>query len=147
MDDSPFTSADFHTLIQKQVANAVAETLVESKLDWKVVRPFLEAARSICRSDFQGEGARIRFYAVQPDGEADADSEEAFLGISVTGEDGQNWLSETYWVSDIALADGDPEQVRRVVAALERSLAKMNEWLAANEKGGPHQTEPPSRSA
>ena len=57
---------------------------------------------------------------MRAEGEAWVDAEEAYLGIAVTDrDDGQDWLSETCWISDIALADRDPEEVRRVVAALE----------------------------
>jgi hypothetical protein len=38
---------------------------------------------------------------------------------------------------EVALADRDPEKVRRIVAALERSIAKLNAWLAEHEQGGP----------
>ena len=145
MSDAPFTTADFHNSVQKQVFNALFETLGETKLDWKLIEPFLDAAREICRSDFQGQGARIRIHTVQADGGGWTDADEAFLGISVAGrEDGQPWLSESYWISELALAERDPEQVRRIVAGLERSLAKLNAWLSAQEKGGPAEAEPPS---
>ena len=147
MAEPSFTTTDFHNIVQKQIFNAVLETMTEAKLDWRVVAPFLEAARQICRSDFQSERARIRIHTVQPEGDGWTDAEEAFLGISVAGrDDGQPWLSETYWISDVARADGDPDQVRQIVAALERSLAKLRTWLAQQEKGGPAGAEPPSDS-
>ncbi len=46
-------------------------------------------------------------------------------------------LTETYWLSDIAVADGDSAEARRIVAALERSIAKINAWLAEQEKISP----------
>ena len=139
-----FTSADFHSVVQKQIYNAVADTLATAKLDWELVLPFVEAARAFCRGDFE-EGARLRFHTVRAEGEQWVEAEEAFLGISVADrDDGEEWLSATWWVSEIALADGDPEQVRRVAAALERSLAKINAWLAAQEEGGADASEPPS---
>ena len=59
------------------------------------------------------------------------EAEEAFLGISVSDrDDGAEWLSETYWLSDVAIADEDPAKVRAIVRGLERSLAKINAWLA-----------------
>lgn len=135
MADSPFTTADFHNVVQKQVLNAVYQSLAAGKMDWELVAPFVEAARQLCRSDFQ-EAARIRLHTTRADGDQWIDSEEAFLGVAVADrDDGQEWLSDTYWLSDIALADGDPVEVRRIVAALERSLEKIRAWLAENEGG------------
>lgn len=144
MTDSTFTRSDFRNLVQKHVLNAVTESLMDNDLPWHAAAPFLESARDFCRSDFR-QGARIRIHTVQAQGEQWVDAEEAFLGISVADrEDGSEWLSETYWISDLAVGDGDPEEVRRVVAALERSLAKLREWLAEQEEGGTDQAEPPS---
>ena len=136
MPDSPFTTAEFHNVVQKQILHAVYETLAAGKLDWDLIVPFLDAARDICRAAFQG-GARIRLHTVRAEGEDWVEAEEAFLGIAVAGrDDGEQWLSETYWLSDIALADREPERVRRIAAALERSLAKINAWLAEQDEGG-----------
>ncbi len=148
MADSSFTSAEFHNVVQKQIVNAVYETLVDGKMDWELIVPFLDAAREICRSEFR-ESSRIRLHTVRAEGEDWVEAEEAYLGIAVADRDtGQDWLTETYWISDIALADRDPEQARRVVAALERSLAKINAWLAEQEKGGPEEpSEPPTLPA
>jgi len=144
MAEENFTSADFHNVVHKQIVNAVTDTLAAGKLDWELIAPFLDAARSICRADFE-EAARIAFHTVRAEGEDWVEAEEAFLGIAVAGrDDGEEWLSQTYWVSDVALADRDPEQVRRVAAALGRSLAKINAWLAEQEEGGPARAEPPS---
>ena len=146
MADFPFTAADFHNVVQKQIVNAVYESLADNKLDWELIAPFLEAAREICRSDFQ-ESARIRLHTVRAEGEEWVDAEEAFLGISVSDrDDGSEWLSETYWISDVATADDDPEQARAVVRALERSIARINAWLADKEAGDPAETEPPASS-
>lgn len=137
MAEDRFDTADFHNVVQKQILNAVADTLAAGKLDWELIAPFLDAARQICRSDFR-EAGRIRLHTVRAEGEQWVEAEEAFLGIAVAGrDDGEEWLTETYWLSDIALADRDPEQVRRVAAALERSLAKVRLWLAEQEKQGP----------
>ena len=134
--DESFTTADFHTVVQKQIVNAVIDTLAAGKLDWELIVPFLDAAREICRSEFR-EAARIRLHTVRAEGEQWVEAEEAFLGIAVAGsDDGEDWLAETYWLSDVALADKDPEQVRRIAAALERSLAKVNAWLAGQENAG-----------
>jgi hypothetical protein len=147
MADSSFTSADFHNAIQKQVLNAVYETLASGKLDWELILPFLDTAREICRSEFR-ESSRIRLHTVRAEGEEWVEAEEAYLGIAIADrDDGQDWLSETYWISDIALADGDPEQALRIVAALERSLAKINAWLAEQQKEGSDESEPPSLPA
>lgn len=135
--DLPFTSADFHNVVQKHVLNAVYEVLVDQKLDWELVAPFLASARDICRADIQ-EAADLRIHTVRAEGDGWAEAEEAYLGLSVADrDDGQEWLSETWWLSDIATAEEDPEQVRAVVRALERSIAKINAWLAGRESGKP----------
>jgi hypothetical protein len=134
MTDSPFTNADFHNVTQKQILNAVSESLAAGKIDWELIAPFLDTAREICRRDFQ-ETARIRLHTVRAEGEDWIDAEEAFLGIAVADRDsGEDWLSETWWISDIALADGDPSEARRIAAALERSLARINAWLAEQDE-------------
>jgi hypothetical protein len=144
MADSPFTSSEFHNVVQKQILNAVYETLAAGKMDWELIVPFLDTAREICRADFR-EASRIRLHTVRAEGDDWVEAEEAYLGIAVADrDDGQDWLSETWWISDIALADRDPEQVRRIAAALERSLAKINAWLAEQEKGGSGEPEPPA---
>jgi hypothetical protein len=141
MPDPDYTSADFHNVVQKHLLNAVYETMAANKLDWQLVVPFLEAAREICRSDFR-QGAEIRLHTVRAEGEQWVDAEEAYLGIRVADRDeGADWLSETYWISDVALAEEDPAQVRRVVAALERSIAKLNAWLEAQSPQGPAKPE------
>jgi len=134
--ETPFTSADFHSAVQKQLLNAVQETLASSKLEWRLVAPFLDTAHEICRADVR-EGAHIRLHTLRADGDAWVEAEEAFLGISVADrEDGHEWLSETWWLSDIAIADGDPDKARTIAAALEKSVAKIRAW--ADEKtGGP----------
>ena len=137
MAESSYSSSDFHNVVQKQILNALYETFAGGKLDWELVRPFLEAAREICRADFR-EGGSIRLHTLRAEGDEWVDAEEAFLGISVADRDtGEDWLSETYWLSAIALADREPAQVRRTIAALERSIAKLNAWLAEQENGGP----------
>ncbi|MDQ8755659.1 hypothetical protein RCO27_05405 [Sphingosinicella sp. LHD-64] len=142
--DAPFTSSDFHNVTQKQILNAVHDTLAQAKMPWEAIRPFLETARDMCRADF-AESASIRFHTVQADGDAWVDAEEAFLGISVADRDsGAEWLADTYWVSDIATIDDDPELARAVVRALERSIARINAWLAGKEAGGAAKATPPA---
>ena len=71
------------------------------------------------------------------------EAEEAYLGISVADRDsGEEWLSQTRWLSELATADDDPEQVRLIIAALERSIGKMRAWLAEKETGGAATTPP-----
>lgn len=138
-----FTSADFHNAVHKQILNAVFETMADGKLPWELIAPFLDAAHAVCRSDF--EAAAIRLHTVRAEGEQWVEAEEAFLGISVADrESGEEWLSQTWWLSEIATADGDPEQIRRIAAAIERSLGRINSWLADHEKGGPAEAGPPS---
>ncbi len=133
--DLPFSSADFHNVVQKHMLNAVYETLVESKLEWALVAPFLQSARDICRADFQ-ENGDIRLHVVKAEGDQWVEAEEAYLGISVADrDDGQEWLTETYWLSEIATAEEDPEAVRAIVRGLERTIARLNAWLAEKEAG------------
>jgi hypothetical protein len=142
IEDAPFTSADFHTVIHKHVLNAVYDTLADSKLPWEAIVPFLETAREMCRADFAG--AAIGLHHVQERDGQWVEADEAYLGIAVNDRDtGAEWLSDTYWLSDIATQDENPEEVRKVIAALERSLAKMREWLNAHEKGGAAEATPP----
>jgi len=142
-DDSPLTVGDFHQIAQKQILNAVFATLAESKMHWSVVAPFLEAGRGICAGDFV-ENARIRIHTQRAEGDGWVEAEEAYLGISVSDrEDGEEWLSETYWLSDLAVADGDRSEVEAVIAGLERTISKLREWLASDGTGGSAETEPP----
>ena len=144
--DGPLTTADFHTIAQKQILNAVFAVLADAKMDWALIAPFLEAARETCLGDFEETG-RVRLHVLRAAGEAWVEAEEAFLGISVSDrDDGAEWLSETYWLSDIAIADDDPRQVRAIARGLERSLAKINAWLADKPPGGPTEAEPPAEN-
>ena len=36
-EDGPLTSADFHTIAQKQILNAVFAVLADTKMDWALV--------------------------------------------------------------------------------------------------------------
>lgn len=129
----PFTSADFHNVVQKQLLAVVFDTLAQSKLDWEQVVPFLEAARQICRSDVEETG-RARIHAVRAEGDNWVEAEEAYVEISVADRDeGKEWLSETWWLSDIVIAGNDREQVVQIIDALERSIGKLRQWL---ENGG-----------
>src|SRR3954469_8606703 len=142
-DDSPLTVGDFHMVAQKQILNAVFATLAESKMSWNLIEPFLETARAVCVGDFV-ENARIRIHTQRAEGETWVEAEEAFLGISVADrEDGEEWLSETYWLSDLAIADGNPAEVEAVVAGLKRPIARLRAWLSHGGSGGPAATEPP----
>jgi len=143
-EDGPLTTGDYHQIAQKQILNAVFAVLAESKMDWGLVAPFLEAAREVCMGDIE-ETAQIRLHVMRQDESSWVEAEEAFLGISVSDrDDGKEWLSETYWISDIATADEDPEQARAIVRGLERSIARINAWLA-DKPGGPATAEPPAK--
>ncbi|MGQ0560123.1 MAG: hypothetical protein ACT4OE_11185 [Sphingosinicella sp.] len=135
MADPPFTTGDFHTVAQKQLLNALYETLTRDKLDWKLIAPMVETARQLARSEFQ-HGARVRFHTLKAEGDDWVESEEAFLGIAVADpESGEDWLTETFWVSDIALAAGDAGEAEKIIAALERSIKRIREKLPAPSKG------------
>jgi hypothetical protein len=125
-----YTTSEFHNIIQKQILNATYETLAETKLHWELVQPFLDAARDMCRGDFVRTG-RLEVHGVVADGEHWQDAEEAYLSVSIADQDdGREWLSETWWLSDVVLAGGDPARVREGAAAIARSLERINAWLA-----------------
>lgn len=133
-DDSLLTSGDFHTIAQKQIMNAVFATLAETKMQWNVIAPLLEAGRGVCVGDFV-ENARVRLHTTRAEGEGWIEAEEAYLGISVADRDqDEEWLSETYWLSELATQDATRAEVEAAIAALERTIAKLRLWL---ENGGP----------
>ena len=126
-----YTTSDFHNVIQKQIVNATYETLVETKLHWELIAPFLHAAREMCRGDFRRTG-RIGVHGSAAEG----DAEEAYVSLSIADQDdGREWLSETWWLSDLILAEADPRRVREAARALERSIAKLDAWLETQAKG------------
>jgi len=129
-DDSPLTVSDFHTIAQKQILNAVFSVLSDTKMDWHLVAPFLDAARDVLLGDIE-ETAQVRIHTVQQDDKGGwAEADEAYLGISVSDRDtGEEWLSDTWWLSELAIAEDDPEQVRAIIHALERTNARLNAWL------------------
>ena len=132
-----YTTAEFHNVIHKQIVNATLETLSASKLDWVLVEPFLRAARDMCRGDFRRTG-RVEIHGAAQQDDAWVDAEEAYVSVSVADQDdGTEWLTETWWLSDLVLAGGDPAQVRDAVRALERTVAKLNTWLDSNQTKGP----------
>ncbi len=130
-EDGPLNVGEFHQIAQKQIMNAVFAVLAETKMDWNLVEPLLAAARDVLLGDIE-ETAQVRLHTVQQGENGDwVEAEEAYLGISVSDrEEGEEWLSDTWWLSEIAIAEDDPEQVRAIVRALERSIAKLNAWLA-----------------
>jgi hypothetical protein len=141
--DAPMTSADFHNATQQQVVHLVQEILNEAKLPWKLIHPFQETARDLARADFAE--ADIRLHGVQADGEDWVAAEEAYLGISVADrESGEPWLADTFWLSDIATQDEDPARARAVVAALERSIARINAWIAEQDGAATPEATPPA---
>ena len=129
-DEAPLTLGDFHTIAQKQILNAVFAVLADTKMDWNLVEPFLATARDVLLGDIE-ETAQVRLHTVhQVDGDW-VEAEEAYLGISVSDrETGDEWLADTWWLSELATAEEDPEQVRAIIRALQRSIAKLNLWLA-----------------
>jgi len=138
LEDGPLTMGDFHTIAQKQILNAVFTSLSETKMDWPTIEPFYAAARDVLLGDIE-ENAQVRLHAIQQgDNGSWVEADEAYFGISVSDrEQGEEWLSDTRWLSEIAIAEDDPEQVRAILRALERSIAKINLWLADKPPGQP----------
>ena len=118
---------------QKQILNAVFAILSDTKMSWELVEPFLAAARDVVLGDIE-ETAQVRLHTVKQDDQAGwVEAEEAYLGISVSDRDtGEEWLSDTWWLSELAIAEDDPDQVRAIIHALERTKAKLDAWLRDN---------------
>jgi len=130
-----YTTSDFHNVVQKHIVNATYETLVEAKLHWTLIEPFLRAARDVCRGDFRRTG-RVGVHGVAAAGDGWTEAEEAYVSLSIADQDeGEEWLSETWWLSDLVIAEGDPARVRAAARALERSAARIDAWLEANDEG------------
>jgi len=137
MDQPPYTSEDFQRDVQKQLVNTAIAALSDAHLSWAQVAPFLDAARAVCRDDLRLNG-RLALHGLEYAGAELVPSAEAYLSVSARDRTDQvEWLSHTYWLSDLALADQDPDRVRSVIAAIERTLAKLKEWLAAQEAAPP----------
>jgi hypothetical protein len=142
--DEPYDSRHVHVVTHKLVINTVFEALSDAKLDWELIAPFLESAREMAQADF--DAAEFRLHTVRAEGDTWVEAEEAYLGISVADRDsGEEWLSETRWLSELAIAEDDPDQVRRIIAALERSIGKMREWIAQKEAGSAAGAAPPAK--
>jgi hypothetical protein len=142
-EDAPVTAGDFHNIAQKQIMNAVFATLSEAKMGWNLIEPFLEAGRAVCAGEF-AENGRVSLHTMRAEGETWVEAEEAFIGISVADrETNEDWIAETYWLSDIATAGANREDVEAAIAALERTIAKLNDWL---KNGGPAAPAEPPRT-
>lgn len=133
MDQPPYTSADFQEDARKQVADAAIAAVSAANLSWSQLGPLLDAARALCRDDLRFGGG-LALHGLEYDGADLAPAEEAYLSVTARDRDTQvEWLSQTYWLSELALADRDPERVRSAMAAIERTLAKLNAWLEERE--------------
>jgi len=139
-DDTPYTLGDFHNVIHKQLINAVVDTLSEHRPHWEVVGPILDTAREICRGDFANAGS-VQLHGLVQQGEQVVEAEEAYVEFTMADQDdGHLWFQETFWLSDIILTDPDPDHVRDKLRALERTIGRLNGWLA--EREAPPQPEP-----
>jgi hypothetical protein len=128
-----YTTAEFHNVVQKHIVGATYEMMVESKFPWELVEPFLRASRDMFRGDFERTG-RLGIHGVTGEGDSWIDAEEAYVSLSVADQDnGREWLSETWWLSDLVLAEADPRRVREAARALGRTVAKLDAWLNAND--------------
>ena len=136
MDDQPppYTSSNFHDDVQHHLVSAAVEALAQTKLEWHQVAPLLKAARAMCGDDVRA--ARVALHGLEYEGAELVPAEEAYLSMTVRDrEDGSEWLSKTWWLSDIALADEDPNRIRSVISALERSIDKLKERLSEKDEG------------
>ena len=133
--EGAYGSEQFHIVTHKLIKHAINELISDNKFDWEVIAPFLESAREMTYADFQE--ADVRIHTVRGHlNDVYVEAEEAYIGFSVADRDtGEEWLSATYWLSELATEEDDPVQVRRIIAAVEKSLAKMREWVAQKEAG------------
>jgi hypothetical protein len=147
MDQPPYTSADFLEEARKQLAEAAVAAASAANLSWTQLGPLLDSARSMCRDDLRLGGGLALHGLEYADGEL-APAQEAYLSVTARDRDTHfEWLSQTYWLSDLALADRDPERVRSAVAAMERSLAKLKAWLEEHEAAAAASEAPPADPA
>jgi hypothetical protein len=131
MDQPPYTTANFIEDTQKRLIDAAVGTLSETRLSWSQVSPLLDAGRAVCREDLRA--GQLALHGLHYEGADLVPADEAYISVIARDRDTQvEWYSETYWLSDLALADRDPERVRLAIAALERSLAKLHAWVEAN---------------
>jgi hypothetical protein len=133
MDELPYTSGNFAEDAHKRLIDTAVGALSEARPSWSQVAPLLDAARAVCRDDLR-LGGQLALHGLQFEGAELVPAEEAYVSVIARDRDTQvEWFCETYWLSDLALADRDPDRVRTAIAALERSIAKLNAWLTANE--------------
>lgn len=144
MEPPPYSLADFHHVVRKQLATAASAALADAKMRDSELDAILYSARALTAGELE-QSARLALHGLDlGEDEALAPSDEAYLSVSAGGENGEaEWLSLSYWLSDLALADRDPERVRATVGAIERSLAKLNAWLAEQE--GPAEAKPKAK--
>ena len=133
MEEPAYTHLHFLDDAQKQLVKTAIAALSERPLEWSQVAPFLEAARALCRDDVRLNSTLAIHGSEYQEGEL-VPADEAYLAVSVRDRQDQiEWLSQTFWLSDLALADQDPERVRSAIAAIERTLEKVKTWLAEEE--------------
>ena len=143
MDEPAYTSSEFHDDVHKQLVNTTLAIISDAKLEWSQVAPFLAAGRTLCRDDVR-LNSHLSLHGLEYEGAELVPAEEAFLAMSVRDrEDGVEWLSQTWWLSDIALSDASPDRVRSAIVGLEKTLAHLNEWLAAHEASSGEAEAPP----
>lgn len=141
MDQPIYTHQRFIADAQKQLVNLAVASLSDRTLDWAQVAPFLEAARALCREELGRPSTLVIHGTEYRDGNL-VPAEEAYLSISVRDQENEiEWLSQTHWLSDLALADQDRERVRSAIAAIETSLEKLRAWLAEQEAAAPEPDE------
>lgn len=134
MDQPPYTSSNFAEDAQKRLVDAAVGALSETRLSWPQVAPLLDAARAVCRDDLRFGGGQLALHGLEYENAELAPAKEAYVSVTARDRDTQvEWFSETYWLSELALADQDPERVRSAIAAIERSLAKLRTWLEETE--------------
>lgn len=134
MEPPPYNHLRFIDDAQKQLVEIMLAALAEPRLEWAQVAPIMEAARALCRDDLRHASTLAVHGTEYQDGEL-VPAEEAYLAVSVRDrQDHVEWFEQTYWLSDIALADQDLDRVRSAVTAIERSLDKVKNWLKKEEE-------------
>lgn len=136
MDQPAYTTSEFHSTLLKQMAGTIADALSYHKLAEPELAAILAAAHLLAADDIR-LGGRFALHGLDQHGPDLTPSDEAYLSVTARDRDTNvPWLSLTYWLSDLALADRDPDRVRTVIAAMERSLDKVKAWLADQDAQG-----------
>lgn len=128
-----YSIADFQNDARQRLATIAASAMAEHRIADGELKALIEAARNLCRDELIRNG-RFALHGLDQDADGVVPSDEAYLSLAAAGPgEGRDWVSLTFWLSELALADRDPGRVRGVIAAIDRTQEKLRAWLAAEE--------------